>query len=151
MQDEFEITIPTDDDGFVLLRCPKCGEYFKLLPSEFNDDNVDEIFCPQCGLTSETYITDDVIELGTAITHNQMLDMIEGLFDGLEKSTKKSMIQFKTTKKAKREDEIPIRSSVDALEKTEFDCCNRSAKLRGLLIYCGSYCPYCGGKQDGNN
>ena len=99
MQDEFEITIPTDDDGFVLLRCPKCGEYFKLLPSEFNDDNVDEIFCPQCGLTSETYITDDVIELGTAITHNQMLDMIEGLFDGLEKSTKNSMIQFKTTKK----------------------------------------------------
>ena len=151
MQDELTITIPTDADGFVLLRCPKCGEYFKLTPSEYNDEDVDEIFCPQCGLTSDSYITEDVLELGCAMAHNQMLDMINDMFDSLEKGTKNSMIQFKTTKKGKYEDEIPIRASIDALEEYEFNCCHRSAKLRGLLIYCGGYCPYCGGKQDGNN
>lgn len=31
----FGISIPTDSEGFVLFKCPLCGELFKLKPSDF--------------------------------------------------------------------------------------------------------------------
>jgi hypothetical protein len=33
----FEISIPADNDGFVLLQCPYCGEFFKITPDGFKD------------------------------------------------------------------------------------------------------------------
>jgi len=150
MSETFSISIPCDNDGFFLLRCPKCGEYFKLLPSEFQDDAVENISCPQCGLMSDSYVTQDVINLAMAKTTNMASDMLDKTFKDLERSTRNSMIKFKTTK-AKKVDEIPIRSSVEAFETIQFECCGRSAKLRSILAYCGAYCSYCGGIQNGNN
>lgn len=69
-----KLSIPTDDDGFVLLRCPKCGEFFKLPPSDIESDDVLEIHCPQCGLISENYFTDDVIELAQNKVLNHVMD-----------------------------------------------------------------------------
>ena len=65
MSDEINMTIsiPTDDDGYVLLQCEHCGTYFKGMPSDLKDDDVLNIFCPSCGLISENYVTDDVLEL----------------------------------------------------------------------------------------
>ena len=65
MSDEINMTIsiPTDDDGYVLLQCEHCGTYFKGTPSDLKDDGVFNIFCPSCGLISENYVTDDVLEL----------------------------------------------------------------------------------------
>ena len=36
MSDEINMTIsiPTDDDGYVLLQCEHCGTYFKATPSD---------------------------------------------------------------------------------------------------------------------
>ena len=34
----FQISVPTDEEGFVLLECPLCGELFKLNPSDYQDD-----------------------------------------------------------------------------------------------------------------
>ena len=45
-----EISIPADDEGYVLLRCPKCGEKFKLAPTDIESDEVEDIYCPLCGL-----------------------------------------------------------------------------------------------------
>ena len=47
---EITIDIPTDDDGYSLLKCPTCGTFFKSIPSDIKDDGVLEIFCPSCGL-----------------------------------------------------------------------------------------------------
>ena len=65
MSDEINMTIsiPTDDDGYVLLQCEHCGTYFKATPFDLKDDGVLHIFCPSCGLISENYITEDVLEL----------------------------------------------------------------------------------------
>ena len=150
MSETLSVCIPCDNDGFVLLRCPKCGEYFKLIPSEFQDEAVESISCPQCGLISDSYITQDVINLAMAKTTNMVNDMLNDAFNELERSTRNSMIKIKTTK-AKKVDEIPIRSSIEAFETIKFECCGRSAKLRSILAYCGAYCSYCGGLQDGNN
>ena len=150
MRDELRISIPCDNDGFVLLSCPKCGEYFKLVPNEYEDEVVESISCPQCGLISDSYITQDVIDLAMAKTTNMVNEMLNDAFKDLERATRKGMIKIKTTK-AKKVDEIPIRSSIEAFETIKFECCGRRAKLRSILAYCGAYCSYCGGLQDGNN
>ena len=48
-----EIAIPADNDGFALLQCNLCGEFFKLKPSDVQSDEVLNIWCPVCGLISE--------------------------------------------------------------------------------------------------
>lgn len=144
----FTVDIPTDDEGYVLFRCPKCGEYFKVKPKDYNADEIKEIYCPQCGLTSDSYITSDVIELGFAMVENYAMDMIEDAFKHM--GNKSSAVQFEVNK-ANRKEENPIRSTIDDMEIVEFPCCRRTAKIRYILNYSGSYCPFCGGKQDGNN
>lgn len=145
-----EISIPTDDDGFVLLKCPKCGEYFKLPPSDIQSDEVLDIYCPQCGLVSENYLTEDVIELAQAKALNYLMEDFYGEMKKLERKTRNSLVKIKANKPTK-EEEIPIKSTIDSMEIVDFECCKRQGKIRHLLNYCGCYCPYCGGKKDGSN
>ncbi len=149
--DEFtiKISIPTDDDGFVLLQCPKCGEYFKLPPDDIESDDVVDIYCPLCGLVSDTYITKDVVELAKAKALNKVLGDFYDEMKKLERKTRNSIIQVKANKPQK-EEEIPIKSTIDSMEIVDFECCNRQGKIRHLLNYCGCYCPYCGDQKDGS-
>ena len=86
MSDDFSMTIsiPADDDGYVLLQCPNCGTYFKATPSDVQDDGVLELFCPSCGLAGESYITEDVLELAIAMTKNKAMDMIHKEFKKID-------------------------------------------------------------------
>ena len=36
----FEIAIPSDNDGYVLLHCEYCGEYFKCAPHDMESDEI---------------------------------------------------------------------------------------------------------------
>lgn len=144
-----EVSIPTDDEGYILFKCPKCGEGFKLIPSDMESDEVKDIYCPLCGLISDNYITDDVIELAQAKAVNQVLGGFYDEMKELERQTKNSMVQFKAGK-FEEEEEIPIKSSIDSMEVVDFDCCNKTAKIRYLLNYSGCYCPFCGGYKDGD-
>ena len=45
-----EVSIPADDQGFVLMQCPLCGEFFKIKPGDYHAEDVIEIWCPSCGL-----------------------------------------------------------------------------------------------------
>lgn len=150
MSDEFHMTIsiPVDDDGYILLKCEQCGTFFKATPSDIKDDGVLHIFCPSCGLTSENYLTDDVIELALKMTKNVVNDMIYDMFKDLERQTKRnSLVKFKAGKRPQHEAEDPIRSGIEALEITTFPCCGRTAKIKPLLRMTGAYCPLCGVKN----
>lgn len=150
MSDEFHMTIsiPVDDDGYILLKCEHCGTFFKATPSDIKDDGVLHIFCPSCGLTSENYLTDDVIELALKMTKNVVNDMIYDMFKDLERQTKRnSLVKFKAGKRPQHEAEDPIRSGIEALEITTFPCCGRTAKIKPLLRMTGAYCPLCGVKN----
>lgn len=150
MSDEFHMTIsiPTDDDGYILLKCEHCGTFFKAAPSDIEDDGVLHIFCPSCGLMSENYFTDDVIELAMKMTKNIVNDMIYDMFKDLECQTKRnSLVKFKAGKRPQHESEDPIRSGIEALEITTFPCCGRTAKIKPLLRMTGAYCPLCGVKN----
>jgi hypothetical protein len=43
-----EISIPTDDDGYALLQCEHCSNFFKAIPSDIEDDGILDLFCPAC-------------------------------------------------------------------------------------------------------
>ena len=146
MSDEIHMTvsIPTDDEGYILLQCEHCGTFFKETPSDIEDDGILHIFCPSCGLTSENYVTEDVVELSIRMIKNKLNDMIYDAFKDLERHNKRSsMVKFKAGKRPEHETEDPIRSGIEALEIASFLCCGRNAKIKPLLKMTGAYCPFC--------
>lgn len=141
----FEISIPPDDDGYVLLQCQHCGSFFKAAASDIKDDEVLNIYCPSCGLISDNYYTDDVIELARAKAVNFAYDEIHNMLKKWERqNSSRSPLKFKAGKKPKDEYESPIRSIIDNLEIKVFSCCNRSAKVNPLIKTSACYCPFCG-------
>lgn len=142
----FEISMPTDNEGFILLQCPICGELFKLKPSDFKDDKIFEIHCPYCGLVSDSYLTEDVIELAMNMVENYATEIIENELKKIERSSKGL---FKITGKSKKQVERPIMLTIEALEKKLYPCCKLEAKIKPIIKMCGSYCPYCGVKDYG--
>lgn len=143
----FQISIPSDNDGYILLRCEHCGTYFKITASDAEDDGILNLYCPSCGLVSKHYLSPEVIELAQAMVKNYAMDAVYAAFRDLERSTKNSIIQIKAGKKPKHECVDPVKSGIEALEITDFKCCGRSAKIKPLLKFTGCYCPFCGVKE----
>lgn len=142
----FKISIPTDNEGFLLMKCPICGELFKLKPSDFEDDRIFDIHCPACGLVSDNYVTDDVVELAMIMVENYVSELI---CKELKEMEKKSKGLFKVTGKQERQTEEPIKLRIESLQKKMYACCKMEAKTKPILIMSGSYCPYCGVKDYG--
>lgn len=140
----FEINVPTDNEGSILLKCPKCKNLFKLKLSDFQSDGVFSIYCPSCGLISDNYITEDVLELALKKVNNYMNDYLTREFKELEKRSKGSLLQFKIESACKKENEQPIMLRTAKLEKKEYICCKMQAKIKSILKMSGSFCPYCG-------
>lgn len=149
MVDEFhlEISIPADEEGYVLLKCPNCGTYFKATPNDIEDEGVLEIYCPSCGLASDNYITEDILELALAMSKNKGMDVVYDELKKMEREFSQGPVTFTVDNRVKREFEPIIHSGIEALEKGTFLCCKRTAKLKPLLILTGCYCPFCGVKN----
>ena len=144
---EMSISIPSDDDGFFLLRCEHCGEFFKLIGDDIESDVIFDVSCPACGLTSESFVTDDVINLAMAKVKNYALDMVYDAFKEMERKSKNKYLKIKAGNKPEHEAENPIRSGIEALELAYFSCCGKKAKIKPLLKFTGCYCPCCGVKN----
>ena len=143
----FQISIPSDNDGYCLMQCPTCGEYFKVTPSDYEDEGVLEICCPACSLVADNYFTEDVLELAMNIAKNYATDLIYNDFKKMESKFKGGIVSIKTGKKPKSEPETPIYAGIEVLAITKFPCCKRSAKVKPLLQITGCYCPFCGVKN----
>lgn len=143
-----EIAIPADNDGFVLLQCNLCGEFFKLNPSEMQGDEVINIWCPVCGLISESYLTQEVIELALKIATNIADDLVFDFLNETSCRMKGGLVSLKVGKKPKKQIESPIVSGIEALEIQKYKCCKKQAKIKPLVKIFGTYCPYCGVKYD---
>ena len=139
------ISIPSDEDGFVLLQCHLCGEYFKMLASDVNDESVINIWCPYCGLNGKKYVPKEAIEIGLKIAENEINDMLYDFFKGMEKQTKNSLLKFKCTNKPNKNVIPSIKVRTDKLEIKRYGCCKSTVKITPLSKMCGSYCPICGG------
>lgn len=146
-----EIPIPADNEGYVLLKCPLCGEMFKLMVSDIEDDSQLNIWCPSCGLVSESYLPEDVIELAERLIQNFTTDMLNAFAKDIENIFKNnSFVKSKTISNLKKEATDPIAIKIENLEEQTFKCCHKSAKILPSLKFAGCYCPFCGEVIDGN-
>lgn len=144
---KMKISIPADNDGFVLFQCPICGVHFKLRPSDFEDDSIISIKCPSCGLLSENYFTDDVIQLALDMSENAAMDILYNEMKEWERQFNGNGFSFKAGDKPKEKLENPIVALVEALSVKNYSCCHKEAKIKPILKMCGSYCPFCGVKD----
>lgn len=69
---DVSLQIPLDDDGFMTCECPHCVGRYKLLPAEFEADDVIDLFCPYCGLQApiSESCTDEVVEAARQVVAN---------------------------------------------------------------------------------
>ncbi|MDW7661851.1 MAG: TFIIB-type zinc ribbon-containing protein [Bacillota bacterium] len=145
-----QISIPADIDGFVLLQCPLCGEFFKLKADEMQADDVIVIWCPCCGLKGDNYLTNDVIELAMIMASNKLKGLVYEEFKKLERKNKCDSISYKAGKKPKEVKETPIMQGIHALDYQDYNCCKKQARIKQIIKIVGSYCPYCGVRYDEN-
>lgn len=141
-----EIEIPIDIDGFVLLQCHLCGEYFKLKAEDIKDESNINIWCPYCGLNGKSYFSEEVLDIVLKKTKNEIDEIIYNTFKDFERKSKHNkFINFKAGKRPTQEIISPIKVKVDKLELKKYNCCNKQARIKPLSIETGSYCPICGG------
>ncbi|MEG1008617.1 MAG: TFIIB-type zinc ribbon-containing protein [Clostridia bacterium] len=144
--DTFEISIPTDKDGFILLQCCLCGGFFKLSASDINNESIINIWCPYCGLNGKNYYTQEVIDIAMKMVKNEMQKMVYDSFKDLEEKTKNDkFITFTSGIEPKKEIISPIKSKVNNLVIKSYKCCKVKAKVTPISSEVGSYCPLCGG------
>ena len=114
---EFQIAIKSDEDGFILLQCSLCGEFFKLLASDLNEDSNMNIWCPYCGLNGKKYYTQEVLDIGLKISQNEINRILYQSFKDFESSTRNNkLMTFKCNKKHQDEGIIPIKPRIENLE-----------------------------------
>ena len=141
---DFAIEVPCDDDGFVLLQCPQCGELFKLRPSDYESDEVLEVSCPACGISSDSYLTEEAIELALAIAKNKALAALHSEMKRLERKTKGKAISFKAGEPPRPDNELELQPAVDALKAVSCRSCGKQSKISLLLSMSMFTCPLCG-------
>ena len=128
------------------MQCSLCGEFFKLLASDLNDEATISIWCPYCGLNSKKYYTNEVIDIALKIAKNEANKMICQTFKEFEQKTKNNkFLTFKCGEKSSDEVLTPIKPRIENLERNKYKCCKIEAKIRPISIEAGSYCPLCGG------
>lgn len=140
----FEIKIPCDSDGYVLLRCPHCGELFKLTAEDIESDEIFDIYCPSCGLTADNFLTQDVINLALAKTGNFAMDAIDQQLQAFAKKNSNSLVHFEVNADREREPEPPVREAIEALQITMCRDCGQKAKISPALVMSAHTCPLCG-------
>ena len=144
-----EISIPADSDGYVLLKCPSCGERFMLLVEDIEDDTNLDIWCPNCGLKHQDYLDDETINLAERMIENKVADILNEFSATMKKSFKNSEIRIKT-EKIKKQPEIPIGRKTGDFEEKYYECCKKKAKISSIKNLEGGYCPFCGEIVDGD-
>lgn len=138
------ITIPCDKEGFALLQCHICGNHFKLLGNQINENNIINIWCPYCGLNGKKYVPKEVIDIAIKIFENEFNEIIYNNFKKIKKETKNNLIKFKCNTKPILKEVSPIKKRIDKLELQNYKCCGSVAKIHPISKMCGSYCPVCG-------
>lgn len=144
------ISIPADTEGFVLSECSICGELFKLDASIIQDEAQLLLWCPNCGLNRQSFVSSEVINYTEKVVENHMAKVLNEFSKDLKKTFKKNSFKVKTRNKISEVIPDPIISKVENLERKIYQCCKNEAKISPNLKIEGSYCPYCGEMIDGS-
>lgn len=146
-EDIIKFQIPVDDDGYLTLQCPFCGEFFKISGEVAESEDYYQLYCPYCGLQSEPndFFTKDVLQHVEGILENYMAQMINTFADDFEKSfSSSSFLKFEDGEKITT-NEPKVLFEENNMDLISFQCCDKNIKVfyknQGKL-----YCPFCGVK-----
>lgn len=146
-----KISIPSDDDGFVPLRCPSCLEEFRLLVEDIEDESLIDTWCPGCGLIHVHYLTGEVEELGSKIVENLMANLLNDAMKDMEKQFRgNKFLKVKASKPIKEQAELPIGRPTEYYVVKKCENCKKKAKVTLTRNYVGGYCPHCGDMINGS-
>ncbi|SEG45299.1 hypothetical protein [Paenibacillus sp. UNC499MF] len=141
------ISKPNDDNGFSTLECGHCGEQFKLMLEDIEEDIV-EIYCPYCGLVSpkEAFVPQDIVEHAKTIAENEMNNIMKDLVKDMEKMFKGNKnIKFTKGKSLTNKEPRILAENNEELQQYKMLCCDKSVKLDIVAVNSSLvYCPFCG-------
>lgn len=145
MGEEMTISIPLDEEGYMLLQCPRCGEFFKVPSEDYEAEDVEDLWCPMCGIKSDSFWPDEVIELAKAKVLNQVSGDFSSELAKIGRTTsRQSLIQMTVSSHFTEEREGDVLPSVDAFQMATCGFCGRKEKLKPLPKYIGAFCAFCG-------
>lgn len=145
MDEELTMSIPLDEDGCLLLQCPRCGECFKVFAEDYQADDVWELWCPMCGLKSDCFLPEDALDLANAKALNHVMENLGKTLSGIGRTmSPQSPIQLTVTSRFEKARERELLPAVDAYETATCCFCGRSEKIKPLLKYAGAFCAFCG-------
>ena len=147
MSKTIRFSIPLDDEGFISLQCPFCGEMFKIQGSDFEAEDIYQLFCPNCGLVGNMkseWLTEEVRSHALTLVENYAKGMLNGFANDLErKFNGKGCITFKRGASLKMNAPKLLIEPTD-MQVMKLACCEKNIKVKFALN--GIYCPYCGVK-----
>lgn len=146
-----KISVPADQDGFISLKCPFCGEMFKLNSDEINSQWHINTWCPKCGIRSNHLWDDDTNHKMNEMVENKLNELTNQIQDVFAKTLSGKNVSFKPGRRAKVKTVTPIVPKTANLELIYFSCCKLTGKVKPILKFSGCYCPYCGEIDDGTN
>lgn len=145
MDETFTISIPTDEDGFATMQCPYCGEFFKVKAEDYSAEDVIDLWCPSCGLTADSFVPDEVIELAQSMVINKFQEELCSKLSriGLSSLTNNTL-SFSVSCSIEKERERNLIPAVDAYELVFCKRCCRTTKVKPIVDYTGAFCSFCG-------
>ena len=138
--------VPTDDEGYLALQCPHCGDAFKIRGSDYQERELSDLYCANCGLSGEfgSFLPPDVIEAMQQAAMNHILPDLEKAVADLNK-TSGGLISIRAEiDKPPPADEI---RAVTDLAEAQLPCCETAVKLPFRNAAAVFYCPFCGQAQ----
>lgn len=145
MGEFLSISIPLDEEGYMLMQCPVCGDYFKVRSEDYEADDVGELWCPMCGLKNDSFWPDEVVELAKAKALNQLMGDFEKEIAGIGRTlARQPFMKMTVSSHFDSEREGEMLPAVDAYEEVACRFCGRKEKLRPLPRYVGAFCAFCG-------
>ena len=145
MDNSMTISMPLDEEGFMMMQCPRCGDFFKVTSKDYEADDVEELWCPICGLKGNSFWPTEIIELARAKALNRVIGDLEKEITNIGTSTsRQSLISLKITVRSEHKREGEVLPAVDAFEKSKCGFCGRVTKLKPLVKYVGAFCAFCG-------
>ena len=111
------MSIPLDEDGDLLLQCPRCGESFKVDAEDYQAEDVWELWCPMCGIKSDCFLPEDALELAQAKVLNHVMETFGKQLANIGKDMpRQSPIRLAVTTHFEKARERELFPDVDAFE-----------------------------------
>lgn len=137
------IELPKDSEGFVDYGCPFCGKRFRLPINALQNDKINKLYCPYCGLYSEPqrFATEELQQLIKETAAQFMQEKLDKSFSKLARNSK-GIIKYKPGKKIE-----PQKVILDEMFSNRIHCdkCDMDVKIDDSVVLLHT-CPLCGEK-----